>query len=289
METTVEAFAAAADKKRSLLGRSRTQFFIASALAGAYIGFGIALIFAIGAPLSAAHSPFLRVVMGASFGVALTLVIFAGAELFTGNTMVLTLGVLTGRVRWATLASVWGWSYGGNLAGSVFLAWLIAQSGALGDDPQQSFIEGVAVGKMQLTFGAAFARGILANWLVCLAVWMATRTTSDVAKLIVIFWCLFAFIGAGFEHSIANMTLLSWRCSSRTATPSRGPGSFRTWCRSRSATSWAAQSLSAGCTGSPRLLAHGGGVTWRWSRTTRLPVPPMTITTPPRHESLTLS
>jgi nitrite transporter NirC len=209
VENAVEEFAVAADKKGSVLKRSRTQYFIASALAGAYIGFAIALIFAIGAPLSAAHSPFLKVVMGASFGVALALVIFAGAELFTGNALVLTLGVLTGRVPWTTLASVWAWSYVGNLVGSVFLAWLIAQSGALGDDPQRSFIESAATGKMQLTFGAAFARGILANWLVCLAIWSASRTKSDVAKLIMIFWCLFAFIGAGFEHSIANMTLLS--------------------------------------------------------------------------------
>jgi nitrite transporter len=209
VESTVEAFAAAADKKGALLRRSRTQYFILSALAGAYVGFGIALIFAIGAPLSEAHSPFLKTVMGASFGVALALVIFAGAELFTGNTMVLTMGVLSGRVPWSSLASVWAWSFVGNLVGSVVLALLIAQSGALGGEPQRSFIENAAAGKMGLAFGAAFARGILANWLVCLAVWSATRTTSDVAKLIMIFFCLFAFVGAGFEHSVANMTLLS--------------------------------------------------------------------------------
>jgi nitrite transporter NirC len=209
VQATVEAFAAAADNKSALLRRSPMQYFILSALAGAYIGLGIALIFAIGAPLSAAHSPFLKTVMGASFAVALALVIFAGAELFTGNTLVLTLGVLTGRVPWSSLASVWVWSFFGNLAGAVVLALLIAQSGSLGDDPQRSFIENAAAGKMQLTFGAAFARGILANWLVCLAVWSASRTTSDVAKLILIFFCLFAFIGAGFEHSVANMTLLS--------------------------------------------------------------------------------
>ena len=67
----------------------------------------------------------------------------------------------------------------------------------------------VATGKMNLSFEAAFVRGILANWLVCLAVWCSMRTTNDVAKLGLIFWCLFAFIGAGFEHSIANMTLLA--------------------------------------------------------------------------------
>ena len=56
---------------------------------------------------------------------------------------------------------------------------------------------------------ALFARAILCNWLVCLALWMSGRMTSDAAKCIAIFWCLFAFIGSGFEHSVANMTLLA--------------------------------------------------------------------------------
>jgi nitrite transporter NirC len=200
--------AAAAEKKNQLLGGSLMRYLILSALAGCYVGLGIALIFAIGAPLAAAGSPFVKVVMGASFGVALTLVIFAGSELFTGNAMVMTVGALTGRSRWTQLGSLWAWSYLGNLIGSLALAFLIAQSGALGGDPQRGFIETVATGKMNLSFEAAFARGILANWLVCLAVWCSMRTTNDVARLGLIFWCLFAFIGAGFEHSIANMTLL---------------------------------------------------------------------------------
>jgi nitrite transporter NirC len=209
VQDTIETVAAAADKKLQLLGGSIPRYLILSALAGAYVGLGIALIFAIGAPLAAAQSPFVKVVMGASFGVALTLVIFAGSELFTGNAMVMTVGALTGRAGWLQLASLWGWSYLGNLVGSLLLALLVAQSGALGADPQRGFVETVAAGKMGLTFEAAFVRGILANWLVCLAVWCSLRTTNDVAKLGIIFWCLFAFIGAGFEHSIANMTLLA--------------------------------------------------------------------------------
>src|SRR5215212_12052700 len=208
VQDTIELVAAAADKKRQLLDGSLPRYLILSALAGAYVGLGIALIFAIGAPLAAANSPFVKVVMGASFGVALTLVIFAGSELFTGNAMVMTVGALTGRARWAELASLWGWSYVGNLIGSLAVACLIAHSGALGAEPQRGFVETVAAGKMGLSFEALFVRGILANWLVCLAVWSAARTTNDLAKLALIFWCLFAFIGAGFEHSIANMTLL---------------------------------------------------------------------------------
>ncbi len=208
-QETLESISAVAEKKYASLASAPLRYILMSALAGAYVGLGIALIFAIGAPLSKAGSPFLKLAMGASFGVALTLVIFAGSELFTGNALVLTIGALTGKSSWRQLGSVWLWSYAGNLLGSIGLAWLLAQSGALGADPQRAFIETTAAAKMHLDFGAAFARGILANWLVCLAVWCSMRTKSDVAKLVLIFWCLFAFIGAGFEHSIANMTLLA--------------------------------------------------------------------------------
>src|SRR5207253_7974954 len=135
--------------------------------------------------------PFVKLVMGASFGVALTLVIFMGSELFTGNNMVLTIGVLTGKSSIGQLGAVWFWSYVGNLVGSLALAWLIAQSGVLGGDPQRSFVESVSATKMGLPFGALLARGILCNWLVCLAVWGSMRVQSEVAKLVIIFWCLF--------------------------------------------------------------------------------------------------
>ncbi len=208
VQDTIETMAGLAGKKGQLLAGSLARYLLLSALAGAYVGLGITLIFAIGAPLAAAQSPFLKLVMGASFGVALTLVIFAGSELFTGNAMVMAIGSLTGRVSWGQLASLWAWSYVGNLIGALVLAFLVAQSGALAGEPQRTFVESVASLKMHLSFGEAFTRGILANWLVCLAVWCASRTTNDVAKLGLIFWCLFAFIGAGFEHSIANMSLL---------------------------------------------------------------------------------
>lgn len=208
-EQTIEAASLAAQKKVAALESSLPRYLVMAALAGAYVGLGIALIFALGAPLSAAGSPFTKVVMGASFGVALSLVLIAGSELVTGNFMLLPLGRLAGRASWSQLASLWGWSFVGNLVGSVALAALLAASGAFANDPQRSFVEAAAQAKMNLPFWSAFARGVLANWLVCLAVWCSFRTTSDVAKLVMVFWCLFAFIGAGFEHSVANMTLLA--------------------------------------------------------------------------------
>jgi nitrite transporter NirC len=208
-QQALDSASTAAEKKVATLEASLPRYLILAVLAGAYVGLGIALIFAIGAPLAAANSPFTKIVMGASFGIALSLVIVAGGELFTGNAMLLPVSSFARRTTWGQLANLWGWSFLGNLVGSIGLAALLAASGAFANDPQRSFVEATAQAKMNLPFLAAFARGILANWLVCLAVWCSFRTTSDTAKLVMVFWCLFAFIGPGFEHSIANMTLLA--------------------------------------------------------------------------------
>ncbi|MGZ6081234.1 MAG: formate/nitrite transporter family protein, partial [Myxococcaceae bacterium] len=168
----------------------------------------IVLIFAIGAPLQAAGSGATKAVMGASFGVALTLVIFAGSELFTGNNLVMTVGLLSKTVNGAALTRVWIASFAGNLVGSLLLALATAASGVLGKVPAKDFVLGVVAAKMAAPASELFFRGVLCNALVCLAVWMGIRTKDETARLVLIFWCLFAFIGAGFEHSVANMSLL---------------------------------------------------------------------------------
>ncbi len=207
-ESVIEA-AGAAEKKARYLFSNPLGYVVLSILAGVYVGFGIVLIFAIGAPLLAANSPAAKLAMGASFGVALSLVIICGSELFTGNNMVMAIGLLRRRVSLWAVGAVWLVSFAGNLAGSLALAWLVARSGVLGAQPQLGVIEKTVTTKMTLSFSALFYRGLLCNWLVCLAVWSATRAKSESGKLIMIFWCLFAFIGAGFEHSVANMTLLA--------------------------------------------------------------------------------
>ena len=207
-EASVTAAAEAARTKAEYLRRHPAGYLVLSALAGVYVGFGIVLIFAIGAPLLAAGSPAARLAMGASFGVALSLVVFAGAELFTGNNMVMTIGVLRGTTSSRALAAIWLLSFIGNLAGSLALAWLVARSGVLGSAPHLAVVEKTVAAKMGLSFSELFLRGVLCNWLVCLGVWTAMRSQSEAGKLVMIFWCLFAFIGAGFEHSVANMTLL---------------------------------------------------------------------------------
>jgi nitrite transporter NirC len=177
-------------------------------LAGIYLGFGICLIFSVGAPFWAEGSAGFKLVMGASFGIALTLVIFAGSELFTGNNMVCAFGALAKAITMKHVGLIFFWSFVGNLAGSLGLAWLVAQSGVVGQAPQIDLLLKAASVKMNLPMWELFIRGILCNWLVCLAVWTAARTTNDAAKIMLIFWCLFAFIGSGFEHSIANQSIL---------------------------------------------------------------------------------
>ncbi|HEX9063455.1 MAG TPA: formate/nitrite transporter family protein, partial [Clostridia bacterium] len=105
-------------------------------------------------------------------------------------------------------AKVWLMSYLGNLAGSILLAGVMAGTGLISKQPLSSFIVDTSAMKMTTPFTELFFRGLLCNMLVCLAVWMSFRAKEETARLILIFWCLFGFIGAGFEHSVANMTLL---------------------------------------------------------------------------------
>jgi len=208
-ETDIEKLAAASENKIKLMNRFPPGYLALSALAGVYLGFGIVLIFSVGAPLAGTQfAPFMKLIMGVSFGVALSLVIFAGSELFTGNNMVFAIGKLKNRVGMGPIIKLFTFCFVGNLLGSILLAWLVVQGGSLSVEAEALIVK-VAAMKMSLGAKEAFFRGVLCNWLVCLAVWIANRSEDDTAKLIMIFWCLFAFIGSGYEHSIANQSLMS--------------------------------------------------------------------------------
>ncbi|SJZ56730.1 formate/nitrite transporter family protein [Selenihalanaerobacter shriftii] len=207
---TTNKVAMAAKKKVDFMNNQLMKYFILSAFAGAFVGLGIMLIFSVGAPLVAINSPFVKLIMGSSFGVALTLVIFAGSELFTGNNLVMTIGWLSGEVKFKDVLKLWFWCYLGNLAGSIVIALLIFKTGLIAEGTATgAFIVKASASKMNAPIYELFFRGILCNMLVCLAVWMSIKVKNEVSKLILIFWCLLAFIGSGFEHSIANMSLLA--------------------------------------------------------------------------------
>ncbi len=204
---TIETFAKLAESKTAALRRSPGGFLVAAMLAGAYVGMGIILIFTLG---NQAPPEFQKLVMGATFGIALTLVVIAGAELFTGHTMFMTLRRVGGGGSVRDIAASWTITWVGNLLGSLALVALFVLGGGGGLlSAPDTLVMKIAALKMNAPGVSLFARAILCNWLVCLALWMAARVNSDSAKCIVIFWCLLAFIASGFEHSVANMTLFA--------------------------------------------------------------------------------
>ena len=124
---TVDQFAGVAAAKAAFARRSPLGFWISAMMAGAYVGLGIILIFCVGNSVDAGIRP---VVMGASFGIALTLVIFAGSDLFTGHTMFMTFGWLRGRTSLREVLACWLGSWAGNLAGSFLLAVVLSPAAA---------------------------------------------------------------------------------------------------------------------------------------------------------------
>lgn len=188
--------------------RRLPRYLLASAFAGAFVGVAVVLLVSVSAPLVDAGSPSAKLVQGSVFGVALTLVVFAGAELFTGNAMYMLQGLAARRTSVPDLAAVWAASLVGNLAGSVGFAALVHGGGTLAG-PGEALVSAVTAGKAALTGPQLLWRSVLCNLLVCLALWMAGRTRSDVAKLVVLWWALLAFVASGFEHSVANMTLFA--------------------------------------------------------------------------------
>jgi len=200
------AAANAAAAKTALLKKNPGGYFLLSVLAGMFVGFGVLLVFTLSGAM--AGSPFTKLVMGCAFSVALSLVIIAGAELFTGNNMVMTAGLLRKTVTAADVIRLWAVCWLGNLAGSVLLAVIYDLTG-LYSDATLTAMTNAAAAKMTAGFVPLLARGVLCNTLVCLAVWCGFRCRSEAGKLIMVFWCILAFFATGFEHSVANMTLLT--------------------------------------------------------------------------------
>ena len=205
-DSTLAAIATAAESKGLTARRNPVRYLVSSGLAGIYVGLGILLILTIGAQL--AGSPFTKTIMGVSFGIALPLVVVTAADLFTGNNLVMTAGWVARRTTLRDAGRVWILSYIGNFIGAALLAWLFYASG-LAKGAVGTFTVAVSHAKMSAGFWELLARGVLCNMLVCLAVYSAFRLKSEAARLIMVFWCLFAFITCVFEHSVANMTLLT--------------------------------------------------------------------------------
>lgn len=190
---------------RRVLTQSRSRTVILSLLAGFYIAFGaqLATVVTQDAALHVGNG-IARLLGGSVFSIGLMLVVVCGAELFTGNSL-LTASLLHGEISWQKMLENWVIVLAGNLAGSLFFAWLMAESrlwemGSIADHSVR-----LAAAKCQLPFGVALIRGILCNWLVCLAVFMATAARDIPGKIVACYIPIMTFVASGFEHSVANM------------------------------------------------------------------------------------
>ena len=174
-------------------------------LAGGFIGLG-AMFFTLVVSDGNLSFAIARVLGGVVFSLGLILVIVAGAELFTGNNL-LVMATVAGRISASRCLQNLMVIYVANLIGAVGLAGLVALSNhwQMGSSAVGKTALGIAAAKCALPFGEAFFKGVLCNVLVCLAVWlaMAGRTVTD--KVLAIVFPITAFVACGFEHSVANM------------------------------------------------------------------------------------
>jgi formate transporter len=180
---------------------------VLAVLAGAFIGLGAVFATTVTAG-SGGVIPFgiARLIAGIVFSLGLILVVVGGAELFTGNNLIV-MAWASGKISTFALLRNWGLVYLGNFVGSVGTAILVFLSGqyAFGGGAVGTSALATAAAKVNLSFVQAFALGVLCNALVCLAIWMSFSARSTIDKIAVILFPIAAFVTAGFEHSVANM------------------------------------------------------------------------------------
>lgn len=187
---------------------TRGRAFVLAILAGAFVALGASFMLMVRSDVSL--SPTISLVLGGlAFCLGLFLVLVAGAELFTGNCL-MVIGALDGRYPLVRMLRKWAIVYAGNAVGALLVVVLLLvsgfaemQGGAVGE-----LACSVAASKASLSPVVAFSRGILCNVLVCLAVWMGSAGKTVCDKLAAAILPVVAFVVLGFEHSVANMFFL---------------------------------------------------------------------------------
>ncbi|MDP9242000.1 MAG: formate/nitrite transporter family protein [Actinomycetota bacterium] len=181
---------------------------VLAVMAGAFIALGGVLSTTILSGSELGFGP-TRFIAGIGFSLGLILVIVAGAELFTGNNLVV-MSWVSGSIGPGRLLRNWAVVYVGNLVGALSVVAMVylGRWWEQGEVSVGATALTVAAGKASLPFGVVFVRAILANALVCLAVWLASGGRSVIDKIFGIIFPIAAFVAAGFEHSIANMYFL---------------------------------------------------------------------------------
>lgn len=222
---TVVALGEASGKKASAVWHRQ---LLLGVLAGFFIGLGGAVSLAVGGGVSVtttktdnvtghvtntsasySFSILPKLALGSTFPVGLVLVVIVGAELFTGNAMIMALGLMAKKITWQGFLLNWGMSYLGNFIGATLMAGMMLGTQTYMKEPYRTFLFQLTNVKIYDNWGVLLLKGILCNVLVCVAITMAVASEDVISKIVAIYIAIFTFIVLGFEHSIANMFYLS--------------------------------------------------------------------------------
>ena len=187
------------------VNRSFSKTFVLAILAGAFISFGAIFATTVTADVMLS-SGFTKLIGGLAFSLGLILVIVGGAELFTGNNLIV-MAWANKRIKTSQVLKNWSFVFFGNFVGAISIAVLMFYSlqYASGTGTIGAKALSIAEAKCSLGFVQAVVLGILCNTLVCLAVWLCYSAKSTGGKILAILFPITAFVASGFEHSIANM------------------------------------------------------------------------------------
>ncbi|WP_449402689.1 formate/nitrite transporter family protein [Exiguobacterium artemiae] len=185
------------------------EYLVRAMLAGVFIGF--AIIFTLKAinGLYLNESPVTTLVGGLTFGVALVLIVYGGAELFTGNTMYFTTSTMRGFTSKMDTLKVWTLCFIGNGLGGLAFALLFSQTGIIQELGMENWLFAVSETKIHHTTWEIFTRAIFCNWMVCLAIFIPKNMKNELAQIMMMMILVAVFFASGFDHVIANMALFS--------------------------------------------------------------------------------
>lgn len=188
--------------KYDIMKKEPVRFFTRAFMAGAYLGAAAILSYTLGAVLQD-HGTVAKIAVAASFGIGLVAIVYLGAELFTGNCFVTIIPVLKGELKFRNIIPMWIVCFLGNVVGMTLLCFLFIKSGAqahlMGD-----YLRPIMESKLTFDVGELFIKGILCNFIVCIAAYSGIKIKDETARLIVIMLFVMAFVLPGFEHCIAN-------------------------------------------------------------------------------------
>lgn len=192
-------------KKQKIYKGSVLRYILRAMLASMFIGFGVIVAFKTGNFFYMEHSPLTYPMAAITFGAAIILIVYGGGDLFTGDTFYYTFAALRKKLQWIEAIKLWLISYIGNTLGAAVFALLILTTGLFAEESVNGFLLSVVATKMNTPTMELFFRGILCNWLVCMAFFVPMSLKGDGAKMFAMMLFVFCFFISGYEHSIANL------------------------------------------------------------------------------------